>query len=344
MFRSQTVFVVGAGASCELGFPSGSQLLEQIAASLDIYFGDAYRMDRGDHRLYESFQQLAQSRQRDSINHLQAAGWQVRDAASLGLSIDNVINQFADDERIALVAKLAIARNILKAEESSFLRLNTDRRPPGIDLTSLRNTWLGGFAQLLVQDMSRKHLDNIFDNISVVSFNYDRSIRRFLPYALSSQFGLTEREAEDVSKRLNIFHPYGNLGPLPWEATNGTDYGAADYASLIDVAARIKTFTEQVEDGQSLTAMRQALSDARQIVFLGFGYHRQNMTLLSEGVKGSALRVFGTAKGLSEADRDVVGGQTGQFIKSEYQGYTKAVLPALDCVSFIREYFRALTS
>ncbi|HEX6783162.1 MAG TPA: hypothetical protein VF098_00705 [Sphingomicrobium sp.] len=345
MFRSKTVFVVGAGASCELSFPSGAQLLNQIADSLDIYFDDGNYMRRGDSRLYQAFQQLAGQGSNLSLNDLQFAGWRVRDAAKLGLSIDNVIHQFADDGLVARVAKLAIAYKILQAEESSsFLRLNTDLRPPNIDLASIRNTWLGGLAQLLVQDLTRSQAERIFDNLAIISFNYDRSIRRFLPFALSSQFGISTGESQEISKQLRIFYPYGSLGPLPWEASEGTEFGDADHAPLIDVSTRIRTFTEQVEESESLASMRQALSEARHVVFLGFGYHRQNMTLLSDGVKGSALRVFGTSQGLSGSDREVVSGQATQFIDTKYQGHINPVLPTLDCVSFIREYFRALTS
>jgi len=344
MFRSKTVFVVGAGASCELGFPSGAQLLEQIANSLDIYFDNRNQMQRGDTRLYHAFQEFARQSS-GPLNDFQFAGWRIRDAAKLGLSIDNVIHQFADDVLVARVAKLAIARNILKAEESShFLRLNTELRPPNIDLGSIRNTWLGGLAQLLVQDVTRSEAECVFDNLAIISFNYDRSIRRFLPFALSSQFGMSTEESQQISKQLSIFHPYGSLGPLPWEASGGTGFGDADHASLIDVSDRIRTFTEQVEETESLASMRQALSEARQIVFLGFGYHRQNMTLLSDGVKGTARRVFGTSQGLSGSDREVVSGQAAQFLHANYQGHFDPVLPALDCVTFIREYFRALTS
>lgn len=345
MFRSKTVFVVGAGASCELNFPSGAQLLHRIADSLDIFFDTSNYMQRGDRRLYHAFQQLAGQDTGVSLNDLQFAGWRVRDAAKLGLSIDNVIHQFADDDVVARVAKLAIARNILQAEEnSSFLRLNAELRPPNIDLASIRNTWLGGLAQLLVQDLTRSQAERVFDNFAIISFNYDRSITRFLPFALSSQFGISTEESQEISRQLRIFHPYGSLGPLPWEESDGTEFGDADHAPLIEVSTRIRTFTEQVEESESLASMRQALSEARHVVFLGFGYHRQNMTLLSNGVTGSALRVFGTSQGLSASDREVVSGQATHFIDDKYQGVISPVLPALDCVHFIREYFRALTS
>jgi NAD-dependent SIR2 family protein deacetylase len=48
MFERRTVFVVGAGASCELGFPSGGDLKNQIGAKVDIRFHDNMNLSRGD--------------------------------------------------------------------------------------------------------------------------------------------------------------------------------------------------------------------------------------------------------------------------------------------------------
>jgi hypothetical protein len=232
MFRSKTIFVVGAGASCELGFPNGTELLGQIASALDIYFGSGFNMERGDRRIYEAYTRLSTSAG-VAANEYQQAGWRIRDAAHLGLSIDNVINQFVDDPLVAPVGKLAIAQRILFAEQRSVLRLSRDRVEGVEALAQARTTWLGGFAQLLVQDKTRARLDDLFDNVSIVSFNYDRSIRRFLPLALMSQFGLPQPDANELTKKLQIYHPYGSLGPLPWENTaGGAEYGDAEYASL----------------------------------------------------------------------------------------------------------------
>jgi hypothetical protein len=106
----------------------------------------------------------------------------------------------------------------------------------------------------------------------------------------------------------------------------------------------LRTFTEQIEDGEELTAMRQSLSEADRVVFLGFGYHRQNMALLSERVEGSASHVYGTAMGLSEADKSVVTAQLGPFFRPSLRNLKDPVLPSLGCVQFINEYFRALTA
>lgn len=60
MFKSKTVFIVGAGASCEAGLPSGDTLKERIAELLDIRFND-WGSDQisGDRRIVKALREAA---------------------------------------------------------------------------------------------------------------------------------------------------------------------------------------------------------------------------------------------------------------------------------------------
>ena len=341
MIRSQTLFVVGAGASYELGLPLGETLLAEIGDALSYSVDDYGRSGNADRRIYREFEWNAQESGRQLNGYLQAA-WRVRDAAHLGLSIDNVIHQQKDDELFAWCAKLAIAQRILTAEARSSLQVQENRRR--MMWPAVRGTWLGGFAQLLVQDVEKKDIERIFDNVSVVSFNYDRTIRRFLPFALSSQFAIASNEAEILTSKLRIFHPYGSLGVLPWESPSDAVEFGCERCSLSPVAKNILTFTEQVADNDSLAEMHAAISAAQRVVFLGFGYLAQNMELLSRGVEGRASQVLGTSYGLSEPDRELVRGQLGYLFPERLRGYKEARLSPVKCAEFIRENFRSLTS
>ena len=53
MFRAKTVFVVGAGASAEFGFPLGAALLDDIARRVDISY-EFGRLKRGDYTIVEA--------------------------------------------------------------------------------------------------------------------------------------------------------------------------------------------------------------------------------------------------------------------------------------------------
>jgi hypothetical protein len=344
MIRTPTVFVVGAGASCELGFPAGAALLRDIATALDIRF-DYDRMASGDSRIFDAFEQLARNPdgRRGNVNTYLHTSWRIRDAAQLGLSIDNIINQLDNDPLVPACGKLGIARQLLLAEKESIIRINRDD-PSAFPLSEVRSTWLGRFAQLISQDMQASALDRIFGNVSIVSFNYDRSIRRTLPYVLASQFAIGEEAAQALSRQLKIFYPYGSLGGLPWEVgyQDGVGYGEADTASLVKVASTLRTFTEQIEDTGQLAEMRNALSSAERLVFLGFGYHRQNLDLLTAGVRPDAKRIYGTSLGLSASDTEVVRNQLSFFYRDRTR--RDVVLLPEKCVTFMDEHFRTFVS
>lgn len=341
MIRSQTIFVVGAGASFELGLPLGDTLLEGIGKGLNYTVDPFGRSGDGDQRVYREFEREAQKTGRSLAKYIEAA-WRVRDAAHLGLSIDNVIHQQKDDELFSWCAKLAIAQRILMAESKSSLRVHENNRR--MTWPEVRGTWLGGFAQLLVQDVEKRNVENIFDKVSVISFNYDRTIRRFLPYALASQFALALNFANEVSGKLKIFHPYGSLGKLPWEGSGDANEFGCQRCSLASVANNILTFTERVADDESLAEMQAAISSAKRVVFLGFGYLAQNMELLTRGVEGQARQVLGTSYGLSDPDRQLVNSQLGYLFEERQRGFKEAQLSSLKCADFIRENFRSLTS
>lgn len=344
MIRTPTVFVVGAGASCELNFPSGPKLLEALAATLDIRFGGS-ELKSGDLHLVKEFDELARAGSGQHLNAYLASCWRIRDAAKLGLSIDNVINQLDADPLVPICGKIGIARQLLLAENASLIRFDP-YNPSDFPLAEMRSTWLGRFAQLVCQDMRASDLQHIFDNISIVSFNYDRSIRRFLPYALMSQFGIDERSAEALANKLRIYHPYGSLGLLPWQTgySGGIGYGDADAATLNTVASNLRTFTEQIEDSDELMGMTSALSNAERIVFLGFGYHRQNMELLTRGMSPNAKRVYGTALGLSASDIEVVKSQLSSLFLEQYRPHHDARLLGATCADFLQEHFSTFVS
>jgi hypothetical protein len=77
LFVSKTVFVLGAGASHEVGLPVGSQLAEIISKKVDIQFlEDGQYVENGsDVRLYERLR----SKFGKEIRAYQLAGWTIRD-------------------------------------------------------------------------------------------------------------------------------------------------------------------------------------------------------------------------------------------------------------------------
>lgn len=58
MVNNQTVFVLGAGASNEVGLPTGAELKRQIGELLDIRFERGHQMLSGDVLIYEALRSV----------------------------------------------------------------------------------------------------------------------------------------------------------------------------------------------------------------------------------------------------------------------------------------------
>jgi hypothetical protein len=77
----------------------------------------------------------------------------------------------------------------------------------------------------------------------------------------------------------NLLAPFKQPGPL-----------------LRNLAKRISTYTEQVS-GQALDEVKASVAAAKQIYFVGMGYHEQNMRLLMPDGELAAGIIAGTAVG-----------------------------------------------
>jgi hypothetical protein len=63
MFKSKTLFVVGAGASKEVNFPVGEELKNEIARLWDIQF-DSEFLRKGDPKFYSCLEKAFRDRQK----------------------------------------------------------------------------------------------------------------------------------------------------------------------------------------------------------------------------------------------------------------------------------------
>ena len=297
MIRTKTLFIIGAGASCELGFPSGPELLKRIATALDIRFPSGLQQTSGSPAIMNQYRLI---HRRDdptgNINDYLHAGWRMRDAAEFGRSIDNVIDQNDQDARIALAGKLAIALEILSAERRSKLYVGPDSYPETINTSAIQDTWLVPFSQILTTDVRRSSIERMLENIMIISFNYDRSIEQFIPAAIMQSYGLARIEAEAIAKELKIIHPYGWLGGLPWmgSETKPVSFGS-ESGQLEELSQELLTFSEQQNDSSLIDNIHGMMTAAERIVFLGFGFHRQNLELLTPKNFISAKNVISTA-------------------------------------------------
>jgi hypothetical protein len=141
---------------------------------------------------------------------------------------------------------------------------------------------------------------------------------------------------------LRIYHPYGTISPLQRQSENGIPFGfTPNQRKLVDASSNIKTYTEQVHDGELLNKIRESVKSADTIVFLGFSYHRENMKLLSPGAVCNAIKILGTAFGISEPDRDEVMSEIKDVMPVS-GGPAPAIRNDLKCSELLGEYSRNL--
>ncbi len=214
-----TVFVVGAGASEEAGLPTSDKLKRKISSLLDIRLNEYNNcLECGDDTILKAL--ILHVRQLDRISgnispYLQEAR-NISGALPLAISIDNFIDQHRGNKHIELCGKLAIVRSILDAEKESLLHFEMEGVDSNINFNALEKTWYISFFKLLTEDCAKDELKERFESITLIIFNYDRCIEHFLYYALQIYYKLPGPEAAGLVKNINIYHPYGSVGTLPW--------------------------------------------------------------------------------------------------------------------------------
>ena len=301
MISSKTVFVIGAGASSEVGLPLGTRLAEQISELLNYRF-EFSRLEHGDATFLEALR--THIKNHELANEHLVLARQISEGIRLVASIDNYIDTHRHDPRIALLGKAAIAYLILKAEKSSTLHFDTRGGRTRLPFSSYESTWLLRFGRQLVDGVPHERLDTIFDNLTIVCFNYDRCVEEFLAHYLAGVYSIEMFRARDLVDRLRIMRPYGGLGPLrPKDQLKGVPFAYDSFSSVFQLGQGLRTYTEQIGDDKLLSEIRSALSDAETIVFLGFAFHRQNLKLIRPETPLTARRLFASAFGFSDTDR-----------------------------------------
>src|SRR5687767_9871911 len=164
MLPSKTVFVVGAGASKEVGLPIGSELKKTIADKLSFSFDDFGRdLKRGDLAVFRMLLNSYGNR----INECVDAGRLISKGIVLSSSIDDFIDAHQHDEQIAVCGKVTIARSILEAERGSKLFYDQSNIYNTIDFASVDGTWFSGFFQLLSQQVRKSNLADLLTNVVI---------------------------------------------------------------------------------------------------------------------------------------------------------------------------------
>ena len=247
MFTRETVLVLGAGSNMPYGYPSGSDLISWLLdAKREPGELPAFRRDAGfGDGMLEDFRNTLASAHATSID--QFLEWHHPKHSELG--------------------KYLIAQQLLRVEDhKGLLKLNVD-------------CWY----HLLLNEIAPNLAAISQNRLTVVTFNYDRSLEHYLFTTVKHRFNLSDGKTAEALQNINFIHVHGQLGLLPWQAKNGAStnaYGASlTRERLIEAASGIKIIFEAGAN-EEFPRARKAIETADYIFFLGFGYHEENMQRL----------------------------------------------------------------
>jgi hypothetical protein len=344
------VLVVGAGASKEVGLPTGAELKKRIAEVLNLR-REVFQQISGDSCIAEAlhlYTRLADSRRpKQDMNSLLKAAKSIRDAMPQAISIDNFIDSHRTETNIAFCGKLAIARCILTAEQESKLFVPPPNICNKLDFSLVEAAWFNSFFQLLTENCEQEELPARLSKVAIICFNYDRCIEHYLYEGLQNYYGMQPHAASEMLAHLAIYHPYGTVGQLPWMNQPGIKFGhSPEAAQLVELVKTLRTFTEGVDPAESdISSIRSALSTAERIAFLGFAFHKLNLQLLfSEEASSRVERIcpiYATASGVSSSNIEKITEELSRFAhirpdKIQLRGDLK-------CTDLFREYSRSLS-
>jgi hypothetical protein len=186
------------------------------------------------------------------------------------------------------------------------------------------------------------------NQLRIVTFNYDRSLEHYLFQAVRAAYGSPREECARQIGQIPIVHIYGTLGPLSWQQNDqAVDYGrqSLDTRRLIRASMGIKTLHEGQENEaqQNFAQAHEWLKWADRVLFLGFGFHEDNVNRLAlvkvlrrdQEVKGTCLGLDRTAKHRAQT---CVGSSASEDKEEVRKPIITFPHPNADCHAFLHDH------
>ena len=297
------VFVLGAAANFEIdpskSMPIGSELATRIQIQIRTELQSQGKFPTGD-----ISDALSRSPAGLSQDHVEAMR-RIEQGITFKESIDEFIDEWSDFPLVQDVGKLAIAVEILKAEQGMHFSKSSENAI-GISaaLQSIRDSWLGTALRLINPQIRRRDVSSLLTGISFVTFNYDRCLEFALYHFLQNSQGLEQDQAFEAFRAIPIYHSYGSLGEFNPLGQSNVPFGAS-LSNANAAAKKIRTFTEEVSS-EHAESIRRVVSDADILVFLGFGFHDRNIDLLFENLPNANTAIWGTVCGIRPPRIDAI--------------------------------------
>ncbi|GHV93410.1 hypothetical protein AGMMS50268_39130 [Spirochaetia bacterium] len=339
----KTVFVIGAGASKEIGMPTGDELKSTISLLLKVKEGTVQGYENSPLDIKNAIYCLSDADPKE-ISKYNDAMTAISEGLPYDISIDNFIDKHKENNYIVSLGKLMIVYAILYAEKNS----NLYSKDKNIYANYPSNTWYIPFFQRLMENCHNS-IDEIkerLNDITFIIFNYDRCFETFFRLALMKNYLMDLLTAEEIVSEMNIIHPYGIVGNSPLgvmpEYTGGSSSAKpGDFVSqsLVNISKEIKSFTESIDPkDENNKKLVEACAKTEKIIFLGFAFALQNMKLLYPSPRKDHLHLYGTRKGMSDYEM-----QRLPFLWSFIHDALHPTLIDVKCVDFFKEFQYSLS-
>jgi hypothetical protein len=292
MIKSNTVFVLGAGASVPYGYPTGAGLIEKVisvACNEEVY--KAYHQCLTPEKRFSSALALG-----DFAREFQRLLIDANPA-----SIDYFLKlrgEYMGLGKVAIAYVIKACAMALKASQQNIA---------GSD-------WYSYLRNMIFEDTFAETCNN---RIAFITFNYDTSLEEYFYKQLEYYYPGSNKEA--FFKHITIEHIHGKIHRLPWERNELPDMTIArpalrqpldstphlDADMIKNMATGIRLYHEG-EDDSVLKSISRRIREAEKAFYLGFGFHKDNVAKLNnnKGLKRGLQNclIFSTRFGLTDSE------------------------------------------
>jgi hypothetical protein len=268
VITTPTVLVLGAGASVPYGFPSAAELKTLICNefatenTVPVYLNETTNFSTRD---FVKFR-----------NEFRKSGQ---------VSVDAFLEY---RQEFLPLGKLAIAHCLVPYEDEEKLFQNDPLRG-------------GDWYEYLFGKLKAPFEEFGQNKLSVITFNYDRSLEHYLLTVLQHSHKREFNECADMLAHIPIVHVYGQLSQRRYSHPEARIYrpDLENFGGVRSAAAGIKILHETEP---KFDQAHKLLTAADRVCFLGFGYHPLNIERLQLKDSSSQRYVFGTVRGLETSE------------------------------------------
>jgi hypothetical protein len=173
-----------------------------------------------------------------------------------------------------------------------------------------------------------------------ITFNYDRSLEYFFNECYTTGHTFVNPSKNDLQISLNekFSHVYGKVSKLSWERSGkeffvGFRGYETDYHTLELLSKNIFLINER-ENLKRYKSLRQTISSADRIFFLGFSYQDENLQVLDiPNIFNENQKIFGTAFQMTNNEIAKIRGKLRGNMKSQ-----NIQIRNMDCLELLREF------